>query len=338
MRALSGCVTVEDVYAACRARADISRDRGGEPVGSGHGSDRVWKRRARSALQALRASGAARRTGKATWLLSGPPARPAVWLLIGPGARLADVEMQVADACSLLAGLDEPADLVLCDPPYGLGRGQGAPPHHYRRDHRAVLGGYRDVAPDAYRAFTAEWVAQAARALRPGGQLAAVTGPQRAAHVQVAAEDAGLQWVSSIAARREFAVYCRRRPSPAHWTVTVMSSGPLRDPARVFNPPAWQLARSGRPYPLDWWERNGRSDRPGALRYDNALPLALCRRLVSAFSDPGELVCDPFLGSGTVMIACVQERRRFAGADVNPEAVRFAAARLVGEHSGLLAA
>jgi len=177
-------------------------------------------------------------------------------------------------------------------------------------------------------------VSAAAGALRPAGQLAAVTGPQRAAIVQVAAESAGLTWVSSIAARKTFPLATMRRPASAHWTITVMTRGPLSSPRRVFNPPADQpTARSGHPYPQDWWENNGCANRPKLLRYDNALPLPLVARLVTSFSNPQDQVADPFLGSGTTAIACHQTGRRFTGGDLNPKAPRFTAARLLAEHA-----
>ncbi len=114
-----------------------------------------------------------------------------------------------------------------------------------------------------------------------------ITGPQRAAHAQIAAEDAGLAWVTTIAARRAFALLTRRRPASAHWAITVLCRGALGHTRRVFHPPSdLPGAQSGTANPLDWWEDNGRADRPGLLRYDNSLPLPLVRRIVEAFSDP----------------------------------------------------
>lgn len=51
-------------------------------------------------------------------------------------------------------------------------------------------------------------------------------------------------------------------------------------------------------------------------------------RLVKSFSQPGELVCDPFLGGGTTAIAALAQTRRFVGCDVDPEAVATTALRL----------
>lgn len=50
--------------------------------------------------------------------------------------------------------------------------------------------------------------------------------------------------------------------------------------------------------------------------------------LVERFSDPGDLVLDPFTGTGTTGVACVQVARRFAGCDIDPEMVAIARGRI----------
>jgi DNA modification methylase len=337
MRTLrQGTYSLGDLYELCWLRADTARDNGHAPI-PGHASDQVWKRRVRNTLQTMQEAGQAERIARARWAIEGPWRRPTRLLLIVAGGTLAEIELRLQGAIDLLRTLDEPADLVLADPPYGLGRGRDghfSDGNGYRRDHSLVAPGYVDVDPAAYREFSAGWVSAAARALRPGGQIAVVTGPQRAAAVQVAAEDAGLTWVTSIAARREFAIATTRRPSPAHWTISVLCKGPLAHPRRVFHAPAdLPAARSGLPYPLDWWPDNGRADRPRLYRYDNALPLKLVLRILLAFSDEGAHVVDPMSGSGTTAIGCYLARRRFTGGDLNPAAIRFAGARLLDEHA-----
>lgn len=42
-------------------------------------------------------------------------------------------------------------------------------------------------------------------------------------------------------------------------------------------------------------------------------PLCLMQSLISDFTDPGELVCDPFAGSGTTLVACKRLGRRAIG-------------------------
>ncbi len=63
--------------------------------------------------------------------------------------------------------------------------------------------------------------------------------------------------------------------------------------------------------------------------YPTQKPLALLEPLVRAHSREGELVVDPFCGSGTSLVAAVRAGRRAIGIDVSAEAVRVARGRLV---------
>lgn len=333
-----GVYTLGEMYRLVEAHADISRAGGLEPIADA--TDTRWRRRARGALQQMRASGAARRLDRSVWMIDRPIPATRRMLLVSLHGSVAEIELRVSTAIDLLNSLDEPADLVLCDPPYGLGRrshadvtdGQG---RVYRRDQDRVVAGYGDVPDGVYVEFVAGWVTAAARALRPGGQLAAVTGPQRAAVHQVAAEQAGLQWVQTIAAKREFALHMTRRCSPSHWAITVMCNGPVNSRRRVFHcPPDLPTSRAGNPYPTDLWASgNGRSDRHGVLRYDNSLPTRLVRRLIVMLTNPGDLVVDPCTGGGTIPVGCWETGRRCVAGDVNTHAITFTAARLLAEHA-----
>ena len=54
-------------------------------------------------------------------------------------------------------------------------------------------------------------------------------------------------------------------------------------------------------------------------------------RLVESVSSPGDLVCDPFLGSGTTAVACVRLGRRIIGCDIDSAQVETARARVALE-------
>jgi site-specific DNA-methyltransferase (adenine-specific) len=59
-------------------------------------------------------------------------------------------------------------------------------------------------------------------------------------------------------------------------------------------------------------------------------PLGNVAYYLERFSEPGELVCDPFLGGGTTAVAAQQAGRRFVGCDVDPGAVEVTLERLQG--------
>jgi site-specific DNA-methyltransferase (adenine-specific) len=62
--------------------------------------------------------------------------------------------------------------------------------------------------------------------------------------------------------------------------------------------------------------------------YPAEKPPAVSEVLIKQSTTPGEIVADPFMGSGSVGVASLNTARRFRGTDLNPEAVRLTADRL----------
>jgi site-specific DNA-methyltransferase (adenine-specific) len=62
--------------------------------------------------------------------------------------------------------------------------------------------------------------------------------------------------------------------------------------------------------------------------YPAEKPPAVSEVLIGQSSLPGDVVVDPFMGSGSVGVAALRLGRRFRGTDLNPEAVRLTADRL----------
>jgi site-specific DNA-methyltransferase (adenine-specific) len=56
-------------------------------------------------------------------------------------------------------------------------------------------------------------------------------------------------------------------------------------------------------------------------------PLALLERIIQAASDPGDLVVDPFVGSGTTAVAATKHGRRFIGIDTEEKFLDLAKKR-----------
>jgi len=57
-------------------------------------------------------------------------------------------------------------------------------------------------------------------------------------------------------------------------------------------------------------------------------PLDLVNRIVLGYSNPGDLVLDPFIGSGTVAVSCLEHGRRVLGIEVKPAYCELAARRI----------
>lgn len=62
--------------------------------------------------------------------------------------------------------------------------------------------------------------------------------------------------------------------------------------------------------------------------YPAEKPPAVSEVLIKQSTVPGEIVADPFMGSGSVGVAALRAGRRFRGTDLNPEAVRLSAERM----------
>jgi site-specific DNA-methyltransferase (adenine-specific) len=57
-------------------------------------------------------------------------------------------------------------------------------------------------------------------------------------------------------------------------------------------------------------------------------PVPLMVEIITDFTRPGDLICDPFMGSGTTGIACVKTARRFVGAELDPRYFDLACRRI----------
>lgn len=86
--------------------------------------------------------------------------------------------------------------------------------------------------------------------------------------------------------------------------------------------------------PRDWWEisanvAKGNTEEVASGKYPTQKPEALLERIVKASSDPGDLVFDCFMGSGTTQAVAMKLGRRFIGADINLGAVDTTVKRLL---------
>ena len=71
----------------------------------------------------------------------------------------------------------------------------------------------------------------------------------------------------------------------------------------------------------------------GAKPHTSTKPTSLMRELVEDFTDPGDLVVDPFAGSGTTGVACRMLGRRFVGWERDPTYFEIACRRLAGDEA-----
>lgn len=91
--------------------------------------------------------------------------------------------------------------------------------------------------------------------------------------------------------------------------------------------------------PEDWWEMAiaGRYPNDGKKRvgYPTEKPFKLLDRIITATTDPGDLVGDFFMGSGVAQMCSMRMGRRFIGADINLGAIQTTTKRLLSVASEL---
>lgn len=82
----------------------------------------------------------------------------------------------------------------------------------------------------------------------------------------------------------------------------------------------------------DVWDIN---TRPFSDAHFATFPPELVERCLLLSSKPGNIVCDPFLGSGTVGQVAIQQGRSFLGVELNPQYVEITKRRLLQIHNEL---
>jgi site-specific DNA-methyltransferase (adenine-specific) len=65
-----------------------------------------------------------------------------------------------------------------------------------------------------------------------------------------------------------------------------------------------------------------------ATKHPTQKPVDLCVYLIETYSNPGDAILDPFMGSGTTGVACVQTGRNFIGIEIDPGYFKIAEKRI----------
>jgi adenine-specific DNA-methyltransferase len=85
-----------------------------------------------------------------------------------------------------------------------------------------------------------------------------------------------------------------------------------------------------------WVIPNVKSNHVEKTEHPCQFPVELIERLVLAMTNEGDWVLDPFLGTGTSIIAAIRHNRRGAGAEIVPKYVELAKDRIQKELAGTL--
>ncbi|MCC6304065.1 MAG: site-specific DNA-methyltransferase [Rhodobacteraceae bacterium] len=238
------------------------------------------------------------------------------------------------DCIEVMAGLPAGSvDLVFADPPYNLQlRGELHRPDRSRVD--GVDAAWDRFASFAdYDRFTRAWLAAVRRLLAPHGALWVIGSYHNIFRVGAALQDAGFWILNDVIWRKANPMpnFRGRRLTNAHETLIWASRA---EGARyAFNYEALKALNEGLQMRSDWLiplctgaERL--KDEDGAKAHPTQKPEALLHRILLASSHPGDLVLDPFLGSGTTAAVARALGRRFIGIERDPAYRALAAERI----------
>ena len=214
---------------------------------------------------------------------------------------------------------EKSVDLVFADPPYNLQLGGDL----LRPDNSRV-----DAVDDdwdqfesfaAYDKFTREWLTQCRRVLKPEGALWVIGSYHNIFRVGAILQDLGFWVLNDVIWRKSNPMpnFKGTRFTNAH--ETLIWAVPRKGGRRyTFNYDAMKMANDDLQMRSDWTlplctGEERLKDEAGIKAHPTQKPEALLHRVILAASKPGDLVLDPFFGTGTTGAAAKRLGRRFVG-------------------------
>lgn len=227
-------------------------------------------------------------------------------------------------------------DCVFADPPYNLQlRGE------LRRPDDSVVDGvddewdrFTDFA--AYDAFTRAWLGECRRLLRKDGTLWVIGAYHNIFRIGAILQDLGFWVLNDVVWRKSNPMpnFRGRRFTNAHETLIWAARG--RDSRYRFNYQAMKALNDDLQMRSDWLlplctggERM--RNQHGLKLHPTQKPEALLHRVLLASTAPGEIVLDPFLGTGTTAAVAKRLHRHFIGIERHPAYVEAALGRIARE-------
>ncbi len=233
------------------------------------------------------------------------------------------------------------ADLIIIDPPYNLAK-----------DFNGTK--FKSMSNDDYENYLRSWFGNVCDKLKPDGSLYLCGDWKSTAAMQRVIEESGLTILNRITWQREkgrgaktnwkngmediwFAV---KDPKNYYFNVeAVMMKRKVIAPYRVDGVAKdWMETEEGNfriTYPSNFWDDISIPfwSMPENTDHPTQKPEKLIAKLILASSQPGDVVFDPFLGSGTTSVVAKKLGRIYCGVELNELYCLFAAKRLqIADH------
>jgi len=225
------------------------------------------------------------------------------------------------------------ADLVFADPPYNMQlRGELRRPDQSKvdavDDHWDQFGSFSE-----YDRFTHEWLTAARRCLKDTGSLWVIGSYHNIFRVGATLQDLGFWILNDVVWRKSNPMpnFKGRRFTNAHETLIWATKNP--EQKYTFNYEAMKALNDELQMRSDWTlpicaghERIKGAD--GQKAHSTQKPESLLHRVIVASSKPGDVILDPFFGSGTTGAVAKRLGRHFIGIEREKTYADVARARI----------
>ncbi|QQM29828.1 site-specific DNA-methyltransferase [Martelella lutilitoris] len=229
---------------------------------------------------------------------------------------------------------DHSVDAIFADPPYNLQLGGVL----HRPDQSKVDAvddeWDRFASFEAYDAFTTAWLLACRRVLKPSGTIWVIGSYHNIFRVGAKMQDLGFWILNDIVWRKTNPMpnFKGRRFQNAHETM-IWASPDADARGYTFNYDAMKAANDDVQMRSDWLfpicsggERLKGED--GKKVHPTQKPEALLSRIILSSTKPGDVVLDPFLGSGTTAAVAKRLGRHFVGVEREQAYIDAATARI----------
>ena len=238
------------------------------------------------------------------------------------------------DCIEMMNSLPEASiDLIFADPPYNL-QLEGA----LHRPNNSKVDAVDDAWDQfesfaAYDTFSRAWLTEARRVLKDNGAIWVIGSYHNIFRVGSALQDAGYWILNDVVWRKSNPMpnFRGRRFTNAHETMVWASKN--QDSKYTFNYEAMKALNDDLQMRSDWLlpicnggERLKNDD--GKKAHPTQKPEALLHRVVLASSRVGDVILDPFFGSGTTGAVAKQLGRDFIGIERDPDYIELAKKRI----------
>jgi DNA modification methylase len=236
-------------------------------------------------------------------------------------------EVQVADCVSAMAAMQaESVDLVFADPPFNIG-------HDYGEQ-------YDDTKTDEdYLTWSRRWLTEVKRVLKSNGSFWLAIGDGYAAELDVLCRlSVGFHRRSWVIWYYTFGQHGSKKFTPSHTHIFhyvvnkkqfTFNGDAIKVPSLRQTKYKDKRAKEGGRLPDDTWQIPRLCGTfKERLPHPCQMPEAILDRIVRVSSNKGDLVFDPFAGSGTTLAVAKKLGRQYAGCDISPQYAKIANERL----------